>query len=96
MIITKSIVGSVAKSAKASFLRQPLPHDLSLIRTLVTMLNPWIRRFTMIISTCCFKQATNLRGKKSIVFKKSLEYDQLLAGEDKSFKIKAPQSFPRE
>ena len=62
------IVGSVGENVKAPFLQRPRSHDLASTRTLVTLLRPWIRRFTMIISGSLlggFEQAANLRGKKS-------------------------------
>ena len=40
----------VAKWVKASFLRRPSSNGLGSTRTLFTLLRPWIRRFTMIIS----------------------------------------------
>ena len=44
--------------------------DPNLIYTLVTLLQPWIRRFTMIICAWWLRHAANLRGKKSYVNRK--------------------------
>ena len=59
--------GSVAERVKALFLRQPLSHDLGSARTLVTLLRPWIRHFTMIISAEWLPtQAANFSFKRKL------------------------------
>ena len=50
IVLQPTDVGNVAEWVKASFLRQPQSNDLGSTRTLVTLLRPWMRRFTMIIS----------------------------------------------
>ena len=54
-------VGCVAKGVKTSFLRLHQLHDLGSTSTLVTLLRPWTKRFTMIISAWGFEQTANLR-----------------------------------
>ena len=53
---------------------------MSSTRALVTLLRPWIRRITIIISAWWLEQAANLRGKKSKLQQESLENGQLLSG----------------
>ena len=62
--------GSGADIVIASFLQRSLSNELGSNSTLVTLLRPWIRRFTMIISAVGFKQAANSVDKNS---KKSTE-----------------------
>ena len=69
----QTTVGSVAEWVKASFLRQPDRRILSSTHTLVTLLRPWIRRFTILSLLGGFEQAANLRGKKSKRQQESLE-----------------------
>ena len=44
-----SFVGSVAERVMVSFLQRRRSHDLGSTCTLVTLLHPWIKHFTMII-----------------------------------------------
>ena len=53
---------------------------MSSTRTLVTLLRPWIRRFTILSLLGGFEQAANLRRKKSKRQQESLENGQLLSG----------------
>ena len=47
-----------------SFLRRPWSHDLGSTRTLVTLLRPWIRRFTMIISARRLRTSSKFSGQE--------------------------------
>ena len=61
---TLQIVGSVAEWVKASFLRRPWSNGLGSTRTLVTLLRPWIRRFTMIISAWWLRTSSKFSGQE--------------------------------
>ena len=63
-VIFDIFVGSVAEWVKASFLRRPGSNDLGSTRTLVTLLRPWIRRFTMIISARWFRTSSKFSGQE--------------------------------
>ena len=54
---------------KALFLRRPWSNDLGSTRTLATLLRPWIRRITMIISAWWLRTNSKFSGQE---FKKSL------------------------
>ena len=56
--------GSVAKWVNASFLRRPWSNGLGSIRTLVTLLRSWIRRFTMIISAWWLRTSSKFSGQE--------------------------------
>ena len=58
------LVGCVAEWVKASFLRRPCLHGLGSTRTLVTLLRPWIRRFTMIISATWLRTSSKFSGQQ--------------------------------
>ena len=60
----QNFVSSVAEWVKASFLRQPRSNDLGSTRTLVTLLRPWIRRFTMIISAWWLQTSSKFSGQE--------------------------------
>ena len=58
------LIGSVAERVnEASFLRRPWLHDLGSTRTLVTLLCPWIRRFTMTISGWWLRTSSKFIGQ---------------------------------
>ena len=80
--VPEILITRVAERVKVSFLRRPRSHDLGSTHTLVTLLRPWIRRFTMITLSLLggFEQAANLREKKSKRQPENLENGQLLSG----------------
>ena len=73
------LVGSVAERVKASFLRRPRSHDLGSTRTLVMLLHPWIRRFTMIISAWWLQTSSKFTWEEVIRQPENLEKGQLLS-----------------
>ena len=73
-------VGSVVKKVKASFLQRPCSHHLSSTRILVTLLRPWIRRFTMFISASWLRTSSKFTWEEVNRHLESLEYGQLLRG----------------
>ena len=58
--------GSVAEWVKASFLRRPWSHDLGSTPTLVRLLRPGIRRFTMIISAWWLRTSSKFTCEEDI------------------------------
>ena len=74
-----SIVGSVAERLKESFLRRTRLHDRGSTRTLVTLLRPWIRRFTMIISAWWLRTSSKFMWEEFIRQPENLENGQLLS-----------------
>jgi len=60
------IIGSVAERVKAPFLWKQCDH---------TLLHPWIRRFTMIISAWWLRTSSKLSGKKSKIQPENSEMD---------------------
>ena len=59
-----NIVGSVAEWVKALFLRRPWSNGPGSTCTLVTLLRPWIRRFTMIISAWWLRTSSEFSGQE--------------------------------
>ena len=64
------VVGSFAERIKVSFLRYSYSYYLSSIRTLVTLLCPWIRPFAMIFSALRLQTSSEISGHQ---FEKSTE-----------------------
>ena len=54
----------MAERINASFLRRPWLHDLGSTRTLITLLRPWIRRFTIITSAWWLWTSIKISGQK--------------------------------
>ena len=49
---------------KGVFLQRPRSNDLGSTRTLITLLRPWIRRFTMIISAWWLQTSSKFSGQE--------------------------------
>jgi len=63
-LLSHPFVGSMAERVKAQFLWRPC--DLGLTPTLInTLLRPWIRHFTILISAWWLRTSSKLSGKKS-------------------------------
>jgi len=81
-------VGSVAEKVKAPFLQQPCDHDhmiyVQLPPSSDTLLHPWIRCFTMIISAWWLRTSSKFSAKKSKKQPKNSEMDNSKAGVDSS------------
>ena len=77
-------VGSVAECVEASFLQRPWSNYLGSTRTQVTLLRPWIRRFTMIISTWRLQTRSNSVDKNSKKSTGTLDHRKLQRGADSS------------
>jgi len=77
-------VGSVAEKVKAPFLRRPCDHDrviyVQFPPSSDTLLRPWIRPFTMIISAWWLWTSSKFSGKKSKKQQEKLGNGQLLSG----------------
>ena len=72
-------VGTVAEWVKASFLRRPLSNDLGSTRTLVTLLRPWNRRITMIISAWWLRTSSKFSGQEFEETTGTLDHRKLLS-----------------
>ena len=68
------------REGKGVVLRRPWLHDLGSTRTLVTLLRPWIRRFTMIICAWWLRTSSKFNGQ---VFEE-IHWNKSYAGADYS------------
>ena len=73
-------VSSVVERVKASSLRRPWSHDPGSTCTLVTLLHPWIRLFTMIILVWWLRTSNKFTWEEVKGQPESLENRQLLSG----------------
>ena len=90
-----AVVGSLAKRVKASFLRRPCCMIVGSTGTLVSLLRPWIRRFTMIISAWWLRTSSKFMWEEVKGQPENLENGQLLSGCGFIQRI-APPSLSRE
>ena len=77
---TSKHFGSVAERVKASFFDDSDLMIISSTRTLVTLLRPWIRRFTIIISAWWLRTSSKFMWEEVKRQPESLENGQLLSG----------------
>ena len=82
-LVVINIVGSYrqpGQRVKALFLRRPQSYDLGLIRTLVTLLRAWKRRFAVIVSVWWLRTSSKFTWKEVKRQPENLENGQILSG----------------